>query len=157
MRAGYPEGCVVSHDSTDQGFSRHMPVTKVPVNPPHRYSLDLDEPCPPESDHGHARIHSENGTGTTACSFDPEGPLSHTINRMMTTNNAQSAYTVDHISIPSHRLRVGLPCLGHDRPKAAISHSAQIRSDPITGRVRSVSGPITPKGHRSTVTNCDRQ
>ena len=43
-----------------------------------------------------ARIHSENGTGTTACSSDPEGPKAHTINRTMITNNAQDACANSH-------------------------------------------------------------
>jgi hypothetical protein len=63
MGTGYPEGRVVPHDSTNRGFSRHMRVIGIRKHPSHRDSLVPCKPCPPESGHGHARVHSENGTG----------------------------------------------------------------------------------------------
>jgi hypothetical protein len=101
---------------------------QIRTHPSHRFSLDLDGPNLPEGSPGHALIHSENGTGMTACSPNPEGSVSYTVNRTMITNNAQSANANGHISRPSHRLSANLCRTGHDRPRAVTT---QISSDPF--------------------------
>jgi hypothetical protein len=138
-----------------------MPEIGIRNIPAHRFSLDPDGPCPPESGHGLARFHSENGSGITiARSSNPERSVSHTINRMMITNGAQSAFTNGHEikPIPSGQSSPSPYGKDHDHPRAvtAFTGTDQVRSEDRSGLTRHRI-PASPRGYRDTVSNCDHQ
>jgi hypothetical protein len=127
-------------------------------NPFHRYSLDHDRPRPPESGYG-VLLHSENGTGSIACSPGPERPGARAINRMMTTNNAGAhTPTVTRSSHPNGTGEI-LACW----ITTAREQSWPTGSDPFSYRERvglmqmRRRAPTAPRSRRITMPTCDHQ
>lgn len=134
---GHPEGYATSHNSTDRGLSRHMPATTVfgatsPITS--AWTMTVTDEVYPRAVPVPARIHSENGTETTACSSGPKGPNAQTINRTMITNNAQPTCTNSHKinPIPSAQSK-SMP--NGSRPPESSPSPIQLRSVLKTGRI----------------------
>lgn len=130
---GCPEGRAASHDSTDRGFSRHKSATVIRTIPSHRSAWTMTRHVRPKVDMATTLIHSGNGTGTMVCSPSPEGLVSHTINRMLITNNAHDAETNGHKIKPIPSAQPRLMRYGSRPPESShIPH--QLRSVLKTGR-----------------------
>jgi len=148
MRTGYPEGCVVPHDSTIRGFSRHtLAITGSGESHPIGSVRIYGTPCPPEGARGTPQTHSENGTGTIARSLTPERAGVYTIIRTMITNKRRRTLQRPHdqsqsigpVRICAGRCQTAREQSSTSRPTSVLK-TVRVRFDGASHRPRGGNG-----------------